>query len=506
MQKVTNPPTVAGDRNVFRIMAVLALLASIAAIALTARVNSLRGDSAEYLYFDPSRTVGYPLFLSVVRLMTGKVALAVPIQILILGASLLFLAWSFYRLVRRPYASFAFLAFLLLQAGMWFACAFLMTEALSTALVACWCGQLLRIIKAPQLRGSVILVAVSLAAAMVRPSLIALFFGSLLVILLGLEKRARISAFLFAILGFLCASAATPLAQLVVHGSGKTTSPFARGVLQHSLYCASSNPNGGSDYDFVEQSAAPVRRYIDAAPSSMHEQFRRAYSTPLRFGLIIPVLGRRHGILVRSGVDPYLAPIAIARIEDDPHCYVRSVVNEYLRLAAFDTDPTSEDAAQINNYMQSHPPPKLAQYPVLPGDRQMALMAAAEVNARPSGLNSPVLNIKVVGDVPLVALIPMRFIYAFASLSGLFWIVALTLRSRLSASHRQLLPATMALGIAFHGALMITAIVEIGFYRYLMPLWPMVCTLVFLTVLSAAKFTSRNQAKLILAAPRSAQD
>lgn len=506
MHEKTNPPSVLGDRNIFRIMAVLTLIASIAAIAITARVNPLRGDSAEYLYFDPSRTVGYPLFLSLVRFLTGKVALAVPLQILILGGSLLFLAWSFHQLVRRPYASLSFLAFLLLQAGMWFAAAFLMTEALSTALVACWCGQLLRIIKAPQLRGTAILVAVSLAATMVRPSLVALFFGSILFILLGLEKRVRISALLFAVLAFLCSWAATPLAQLVVHGSAKTTSPLARGVLQHSLYCTPSNPNGDADFNFVEQSAAPVRRYIDAAPSAMHEQFRRAYSTPLRFGLIIPVLGRRHGILVRSGVDPFLAPIAAARIKANPPCYVQSAVNEYLRLAAFDTDPTSEDAARINYYMKSHPAPELTQYPVLPGDRQMAMMAAKEVNGRPSGLTPPVWNMKVVGDVPLLALLPMRLVYVFASLAGLLWIMFLIARPRLSKAQRQLLPATAALGIAFHGALVITAIVEIGFYRYLMPLWPMVCTLVFLAVLGAADLISRGQAKLILAAPRSVRN
>ena len=491
---MNKPPSARGDRTVFAAMATLAFLASIAAIAITARVNPLRGDSAEYLYFDPSRTVGYPAFLALVRALTGRVALAVPFQILILGGSLLFLAWTFHQLVRRPYVSFVFLAFLLLQAGMWFASAFIMTEALSTALVACWCAQLLRMLRAPRWRGCAALIAISAAGAMVRPSLVALFIGTFLFILFGLKARERASAAFFAVLGLLCAWAATPLAQLMIHGSARTTSPLARGVLQHSLYCEASNPSGNADFDFVEHSAAPIRRYIDSAPAEMHEQFRRAYSTPLRFGLIIPVLGRRHGVSVRSQVDPFLAPIAAARLRANPFCYIRSAANEYLRLTAFDTDPTSEDAALINGFMKSHPAPELPQYPVLPGDRQMALRAASEVNASPSGLTPRVWQMRVAGDVPLLALLPMRLIYALASVAGLFWLLLLAASSRLSRKQRQLLPATAAMGAAFHCALAITAIVEIGFYRYLMPFWPMVCTLVFLCALGLAEFANRRHA------------
>lgn len=486
------------DRNVFAIMAVLGLAASIAAIAATARVNPLRGDSAEYLYFDPSRTVGYPAYLALVRLVTRQVALAIPIQILVLGASLLFLGWSFHRLVHSRLVSFGFLATLLLQPGMWFASAFLMTEALSTALVACWCAQLLRLIKTPRPDGMALLIGISLAATMVRPSLVALVFGTLAFIFSSLDKRSRIRCACLAIFGVVCAWEATPLAQLLVHGSPRTTSPFARGVLQHSLYCAASISGKDADFDFVEGVAAPVRHYINNAPSQMQEQFRRSYSTPLRFGLIIPALGRRHGALVRSDVDRYLAPIAATRVEANPLCYLRSAANEYLRLTAFDTDPTKEDAAQVNLYMKSNPPPRLVQYPVLPGDRQMALRAASEVHAKPSGLTPPQWRMNVQGDVPRVALLPMRIIFAFASLIGVLSIALLAVRQRLSANVRQMLPAGAAIGIAFHGALAMTAIVEIGFFRYLMPLWPIVCSLCFLAVLETVEFCSRRRFRAVV--------
>ncbi|HKC02380.1 MAG TPA: hypothetical protein VKC17_03655 [Sphingomicrobium sp.] len=47
------------------------------------------------------------------------------------------------------------------------------------------------------------------------------------------------------------------------------------------------------------------------------------------------------------------------------------------------------------------------------------------------------------------------------------------------------------MGIAFHGTLAITAIVEIGFFRYLVPVWPIVCTVLAVAVVGATKVGPR---------------
>jgi len=452
---------------------------------MTSSINPLRGDSAEYLYFDPSRTVGYPAFLSLFRLATGHVALAVPAQILLLATSLLLLSWSFHRLVRRPAYTITFQLLILANAGMWFTAAFLMTEALSTALVALWCAQLLRMVRKP--RSYRLLVAISCVATMVRPSLLALFFGTALFALVAEPARSRARAITMTVAGFVAAWSATAIAQLIVHGSAHTTSPLARGVLQHTLYCDPQTVPSNADSDFVERSAEPVRRYIDSAPAEMREQLRREYSTPLRFGLIIPVLGRRHHLETRSDVDPYLARIARERMIDNPACYAKSVGNEYLRLAVFDTDPTAEDARRVNAFVKSHPPPEVPQIPVLAGDDRLARAAASEVRNAPAGLNPLHEELKVVGNIPLGALLPFRVLHAVAALIGLLSLLLLPLWQRLGREARNGFAAAAAMGVSLHGILAITAIVEIGFYRYLVPCWPLVCTLPVLAAVAVRR-------------------
>jgi len=57
------------------------------------------------------------------------------------------------------------------------------------------------------------------------------------------------------------------------------------------------------------------------------------------------------------------------------------------------------------------------------------------------------------------------------------------------------MPATAAMGIAFHGTLAITAIIEIGFFRYLVPIWPIVCTMFAVALVGAVQPTITEQSK-----------
>lgn len=487
-------PTALSDRNVFLLLAAITLTALLTALLATRGINPLRGDSAEYLYFDRSRTVGYPAFLALVRLSTGHVALAVQAQMALLAGSLLFLGWSFHELGRRPAWSLAFQAFLVIQAGMWFASAFLMTEALSAALVALWCAQLLRLSKSPAPSAVTFLVVISALATTVRPSFVALFFGTAVFIVAAPPPREGFRALLIAGAGLAATWVATPVAQYLVHGSPRTTSPLARGVLQHTLYCAPHAVPNDPDSRLVEREAAPVRHYIENAPNDVQEQLRRSYSTPLRFGSIIPLLGRRHRLSLRSNVDSYLARIAGERMRSNPSCYASSVLSEYVRMAVFATDPTSEDGRQANAFMAANPPVEVPQYPVLPGDAQLARSAAAEVGNEVAGLNPARQRLDVVAQVPFVAMLPLRLLFGAAALIGLCSLLALPLRRRLAPEYRPTIEMTAAMGAAYHGTLAITAIVEIGFFRYLVPLWPVVCTLVALPLLHLIEARSRQRA------------
>jgi hypothetical protein len=98
----------------------------------------------------------------------------------------------------------------------------------------------------------------------------------------------------------------------------------------------------------------------------------------------------------------------------------------------------------------------------------------------------------VIAKIPFLAILPIRLIFAGAALVGLLSLLALPSRKRLAPNLQQIVPATAAMGIAFHATLAITAIVEIGFFRYLVPVWPIVCTLFALAVVGAVEAVSRR--------------
>ena len=475
------------DRLTFLILASITLGCGVATLWLTRSFSPLRGDSPGYLYFDPTRTVGYPAFLEVVRLVGGRIALAVPLQMLILAISLIWLGWSFHRLVRRPAWTIAFQLLLVANAGMWFASAFLMSEALSTAAVALWVAAAVRVLRQPD-TGFRELVVIPCLAITIRPSLLPLFAGSALLARRDCQPLARMKTLIVMGAGLVAAWAATPISQLLVHGSTYTTSPFARGVLQHTLYCGPGANPRGPDAEFVEAAASRARSYIDSAPGPLQEQLRREYSRPLRFGVIIPALGVRHHLEFGSEVDPYLVPIAEQRVLANPGCYVKSVANEYVRLAVFDTDPTSAEAREVNAFIEHHPPVEFAEYPVLPGDDHLARRAASEVHRSPTaGINPRRQKLHVAGDVPMIALLPFRLLYAAAALIGALGVIAWLGRRWLNQDLEPFTRAGASLGLSLHGILLITAIVEIGFYRYLVPCWPMACALIAVTPFAIAR-------------------
>ena len=179
------------DRKMLLALTALTMIGLTAALWIARGIDPLRSDSPSYLYFDPSRTVGYPAFLWLVRSVTGHVGLAVPVQMVVLAGALLALGWSFYRFSRRPIVSLLFQALLIGSPEMWKISALIMTEAISTACVAIWCAQLLRMIRAPSLAGTGLLVAISCIGTIVRPPLAALFVASALFALAAAPKIHR---------------------------------------------------------------------------------------------------------------------------------------------------------------------------------------------------------------------------------------------------------------------------------------------------------------------------
>lgn len=135
---------------------------------------------------------------------------------------------------------------------------------------------------------------------------------------------------------------------------------------------------------------------------------------------------------------------------------------------------------------------ELPQYPVLPGDERLARKAGTEVHHPPSGLNPAHQELHVAGDVPMIALLPFRLLYGAGAAIGAAAIVAFLWRRRLPEELQPMTRVAAALGLAMHGILLITAIVEIGFYRYLVPCWPIVCALIALAAVAGPQIRGRR--------------
>ena len=71
-ERAAKPPKRLSDQQVTLGLAVMTAVVLLAALWTARGVNPLRGDSYEYLYFDASRSVGYPAFLALIRLITGS--------------------------------------------------------------------------------------------------------------------------------------------------------------------------------------------------------------------------------------------------------------------------------------------------------------------------------------------------------------------------------------------------------------------------------------------------
>ena len=466
------------DRKVLLALAVVTALGLALALWSTAGSNALRSDSPSYLYFDPSRTIGYPAFLWLIRLVTGHVAWAVPVQMTLLAGALLALGWSFYRFSGRPVLSLVFQGLLIGSPEMWKISALIMTEALATACIAIWSAQLLRMLKAPSLTGIALLVAISAAGTIVRPSLAALFVATALFELAVGSRTERGRAFIMIGAGLLAAWVATPLGLYLIDGATTTSSPLARGVLQHSLFCSPRGIVRDADANFVEQYAAPVRRYVETAPPGILPDFKRIYSGELRFGLIIPALGEQHKLESGWQTDPIIARVAKERVEANPLCYAKSVIAADFRMATYGVARSPGVARRIRDFIAAHPPVRVPAAGLLPDDRRDSLKAASEFHEQPPFPLPPTTPFKLSEKSPLLLILITRLLFSGAALLGLLSVVALAIRPRMTPASRNSLAGAAAVGIAYHGMIAITAIVELGLTRYTVPLWPIVCTLI----------------------------
>ena len=242
--------------------------------------------------------------------------------------------------------------------------------------------------------------------------------------------------------------AVTPIANLLVHGSTASGSPVARGVLQHTLFCTPSHLPNDPDSAFVEHQSKAVRDYISSAPPSTHHALKRIYTGKLRFGLIIPTLGRRHGMQAGWQTDPLIWKIAKDRIFANPGCYARSVIGSYFGMATYKSYSSAE-SRRLRKWLAAQPPIEVPILRALPRDEQLAKWAAQEVG-HPEPRLPGRRSFEAPTGRPLALVWLARFIYGSAAIAGLCAMLLLLVQNKLGTDVRKLAICVAALGVVFH--------------------------------------------------------
>ena len=440
------------------------------------------GDTPTYLYFHPSRPVGYPLFLAIVHVMAPHYRALAAVQALLLGGSIGALGLAF----RRTTSSVAIALFvellLVLSRPYWGNTSQVMSEALSAVVLNLFCAVAVLNIKS---RRPWILYAyalLTLVGITIRPINIVLAPVAIVIVVLlsegGVVARLRASVVpaMIIIAGLLVGHLATPLAQRIVHGPVHTGSPLARGLFQKTFYHDwPSTPVVGvdpADVALIDQATGPINAYLNTAPADMRPYLQRGYSTYLRFKVLLPELAQRHGVADPWDIDGELFRYSIARILQHPADYVTDLVLEDLRLLSYQGYDSRKFQSRLAGFLKSHPP---VAFPPIPTARAWARderRADADLGTTIAHADDTLgveKNVQAIPPRSTIQIVAGRAYYTAAALIGLIAPLLLFFPSRVGAAWRPL-AVLAAFGLLLHATCALTVVSEVGLFRYIVPI------------------------------------
>jgi hypothetical protein len=446
----------------------------------------LNPDSPSYMYFDPSRPVGYPIFLSAVRILFGGFAAAQVVQLAILCSTFALLSFSLLLVTRSLVASLIVEVLLFINPGPLELSDTLISDSLSCAFIAIFSALILLLAKFPQRSAVFALALTSALAVTIRPINMAFAPAALVAIFLfgqdvGVRRWIQL---LIVVVAIAAGHLATPAVLYGIHGSWQTSTPFARSFFQKALFrnwATDSVPGQAcDDENLIERITTPANLYIEAAPKEIRPFLRLRYSTYLRFKVIIPELAQLHGYKNERDVDRILMCYALKRVRQDPIYFIVDLVGEYLNLGNYWTFMLPGRRQVISKYIESHPPPLPAVVKSPAETYEMETRAENDVGE---------LNTLAIDRDDVFALPPPRSPILIVGLRAFqLAICALTAGSIIAIfkwsfgkpiDKRWLIIAV--LGILFQGEMLITAVAEIGVPRYMLPLWPISCVVAVLS-------------------------
>lgn len=440
------------------------------------------GDTPSYLYFHPSRPVGYPLFLAIVHGLAPHYRALVLVQSLVLGASIAALGVAFLRTTNSLSIAVVVELLILISKPYWENASAVMSEALSAAVLNLFCAVAILHIRS---RGRWIVFAyalLTLAGITIRPINLVLAPVAILIVVLLSEgdvmarlRRSAVPAMII-IAGLVVGDLATPLAQRVVHGPVHTGSPLARGLFQKSLFHDwPSAPVAGvdaGDVALIDQATRPINAYLRTAPADMRPYLERGYSTYLRFKVLLPELAQRHGVSDPWDIDGLLMRYSKARILQRPVDYLTELVEEDLRLLSYQGYDDKTFQSRLAAFLKSRPPVSLPPVPNASAWAQAEQRADADLGATLVHADDTLGVEKNVQPIPprsTVQIIVGRTYYSGAALLGLIAPILLFFPSLRGPAWRPL--AVLAgFGVLLHATCVLTVVSEVGLFRYIVPM------------------------------------
>jgi hypothetical protein len=459
------------------VLSMLPLTICIVYASIPARSPLLFPDSTGYMYFDPTRPIGYPTFLYVVKHLTGNYDCLRYLQLIILCLSVYIAAISLSRYFRQLLVPFLFEAGVLGHPGLVRLTDSILSDSLSACTFLLFIAAVFHFGRAPTLRNYGIVCLVFAVAITFRPVNVSMVIPALLLPLFFRQESGLSITRCVAIALFLAVTGwqVTPVVNRLMHRSSATSYILAVNLFHRTIFIEHGKELRPKecDSDFIEEITTPVVNYLKGVPSEFTGLFRFQYSSYVRFNSVVPGLVMLHNLSSESQTYPILMCYTLARYRQAPVTVLRDIAVNYWNLISNYTFISNDTRMRILTFLQSHPPVLIPTYPHFLHDRIMHRAAIGEVGATsddPYIDRSAPWNFEVPRARPLALILALKIVQlSAATVSVLLVIMLLPALLGMVRDREMILLGLVSLTVQLN--LLICAIADSAEPRFLFPVW-----------------------------------
>ncbi len=454
---------------------------------LAAGLPLVANDSASYLYFHPTRPVGYPFFLEAVHGVFGSYKITADLQLALAMVGIFAVARGIGSFLESGSTGLFLLIVSIANLPFLQATGSLLSEPLSFTLICAFTTATLHFVKCPSIAKSVLKSIFAALAITVRPVNIVLVLADIGLVLVNRKLAAKEQLASCALSGLLTAAAlvATPLTHFAMYGSADGGSPLARGLFQKAFYVAPVNAEkyracvGSEVFDNI----TAARAYTDKAPPAFRRQLEYRLGDYIRFEYALNALAKAENVDSAWKIDDKLRCYFAAAWAEHPFELVKGDLREFFAMLTLRPFLLSAEIPAFQEYLTANPPPMpTADVPAADVQMQQRLQSEFALPAAPPP------DISYFVPKGRYNTILSAFSRLAASLCNLAPIVALAmLLWTKENSQRERLWVAAGLGLITIAGTLITSVSEFGLARYVLVYWTTMWASFTILALAVAK-------------------